>query len=136
MLELVAQTLAYAGVGIGILLVGYFVLDALTPGHLGRQVVAEANINAGILVAAAMISLGLIEWFAIYFTGAGWDGLDDAAVFGLVGVGLQAVGFMLLDAITPGKLGDICVSKNFHPASLVSASVQLGVGLIVCAALT
>lgn len=136
MLELVAQTLAYAGVGIGILVVGYFVLDALTPGHLGHQVVSEANVNAGILVAAGMISLGLIEYFAIYFTGAGWSGLDNAAVFGAVGVLLQAAGFLVLDAITPGKLGDICVSKTFHPASLVSASVQLGVGLIVCAALT
>ena len=29
---------------------------------------------------------GLLEWFAIYFTGAGWKGPDDALVFGLVGV--------------------------------------------------
>lgn len=136
MLELVAQTLAYAGVGIAILLAGYFVIDALTPGNLGRQVVTEGNPNAAILLAAALISLGLIEWFAIYFTGGGWSGLDDAAVFGLVGVGLQAVGFVALDAITPGKLGDICISKTLHPASIVSASVQLAVGLIVCAALT
>jgi uncharacterized membrane protein YjfL (UPF0719 family) len=136
MLELIGQTLAYAGVGIGILAAGYFVLDALTPGHLGQQVVEKGNMNAGVLLASALVSLGLVEYFAIHFTGAGWDGLDDAAVFGGVGLGLQALGFVLLDALTPGKLGDICMSERFHPAVLVSSAVQIGVALIVCASLT
>jgi uncharacterized membrane protein YjfL (UPF0719 family) len=136
MLELVAMTLAYAGVGLAILLAGYFVVDALTPGHLGTQVVNEGNPNAAILLGAALVSLGLIEWFAIFFTGAGWGGLDDALVFGLVGVALQAVGFLLLDALTPGKLGVICMQATFHPAAVISASVQVGVALIVCASLT
>lgn len=136
MLELVAQTLAYAGVGLAILLAGYFVVDVLTPGHLGKQVLNEGNPNAAILLGAALLSLGLIEWFAIFFTGSGWNGLDDALVFGLVGLGLQAVGFLALDALTPGKLGVICMQASFHPAAVVSATVQIGVALIVCAALT
>ena len=137
MLELVAQTLAYTGVGLVILTVGYFVLDALTPGHLGRLVMSgNGNRNAAVLVASALLSLGLIEYFAIYFTGAGWSGLDDAAVFGAVGVALQAIGFLVLDAITPGKLGVICTQDNFHPAVWVSAAIQVAVALIVCASLT
>ncbi|MBA3371139.1 MAG: DUF350 domain-containing protein, partial [Thermoleophilaceae bacterium] len=34
MLELVAQILAYTGVGLVILVVGFFVLDLITPGNL------------------------------------------------------------------------------------------------------
>ena len=46
----------------------------------------EGNPGAGLIAATALVSLGLILYFAIHFTGAGWNGLDDAAVFGLVGV--------------------------------------------------
>ena len=85
MFELVLQVLAYSGVGLVVLVVGFYVLDLLTPGKLG-QLVMEGNPGAGLLAATGLASLGLILYFAIHFTGAGWDGLDDAAVFGLVGV--------------------------------------------------
>lgn len=135
--ELVLLTLAYAGVGLLILLAGYFAVDLLTPGHLGRQVMEDRNVNAGLLLTAALVSLGLIQWFAVFFSGGGWGSLVDVAIFGAVGVALQAVGFLLLDVLTPGKLGAICMAtERFHPASAVAASVQLAVALVVCAALT
>lgn len=130
-------TLAYAGVGLVILLAGYFTVDVLTPGHLGRQVMEDRNVNAGLLLTAALISLGLIQWFAIFFSGGGWDGLIDVAIFGAIGVGLQVVGFLVLDVLTPGKLGEICVATGrFHPAAALAGSVQVAVALVVCAALT
>jgi len=135
MLELVAQVLAYSGVGLVVLVAGFFVMDALTPGKLGALVM-EGNPNAAVLAATALVSLGLIMWFAIFFTGAGWNGLDDALVYGAVGVGAQAVGFVVLDLLTPGKLGVICEEAKLHPAALVSAAVQLAVALVVCASLT
>lgn len=135
--ELVLLTLAYAGVGLLILLAGYFAVDLLTPGHLGRQVMEDRNINAGVLLTAALVSLGLIQWFAVFFSGGGWNSLIDVAIFGAVGVGLQALGFVMLDVLTPGKLGAICVAtERFHPAAAVAASVQVAVALVVCAALT
>jgi len=134
--ELVLQTIAYSAVGLVVLLAGYFAVDLLTPGHLGRLVLEDANVNAGILLGSALLSLGLIEYFAIYFTGAGWNGLDNAAVFGFVGLALQTVGFLALDALTPGKLGAFCVAERFHPISVGAACAQVGVALIVCASLT
>jgi uncharacterized membrane protein YjfL (UPF0719 family) len=135
MLELVAQVLAYSGVGLVVLVAGFFVIDALTPGRLGALVM-DGNPNAAVLAATALVSLGLILWFAIFFTGAGWNGLDDALVYGAVGVGAQAVGFMVLDALTPGRLGVVCEAPKLHPAAFVSAAVQLATALVVCASLT
>jgi len=135
MLELVAQAVAYSAVGLAILVAGYFVMDLLTPGHLGRHV-AEGNPNAAILVCATLVSLGLIEWFAIFFTGAGWNGLDDAIIFGLIGVGVQAAGFFVLEALIPGKLSQIVMGARFHPTAAVAAAAQVAVALIVCASLT
>jgi uncharacterized membrane protein YjfL (UPF0719 family) len=133
--ELVLQVLAYSGVGLVVLVVGFYVLDLLTPGKLG-QLVMDGNPGAGLLAATGLASLGLIMYFAIHFTGAGWDGLDDAAVFGLVGVLVQAVGFFVLDMVIPGKLGDHCFNPTLHPAAYVAAGIQVSVALVVCASLT
>src|SRR5688500_12282578 len=127
MLELVGQTLAYAGVGFAILAAGFFLVDALTPGNLGRQVMEDGNPNASVLLGAFLISLGLVEWFAIFFTGSGWGGLDDAIVFGVVGLATQAVGFVILDLVTPGRLGAVLMRDAFHPGSLVAAAMQISI---------
>jgi uncharacterized membrane protein YjfL (UPF0719 family) len=133
--ELVLQVLAYSGIGLVVLVIGFYVLDLLTPGKLGHLVM-EGNPGAGLLAATGLASLGLILYFAIHFTGAGWDGLDDAAIFGLVGVLVQAVGFFVLDMVIPGKLGDHCFNPTLHPAAYVTAGIQVSVALVVCASLT
>ena len=56
-------------------------------------------------------------------------------VFGVVGVVLQAVAFLALDLLIPGKLGAHLMEVRFHPASLVFAAVQLAVGAIVVASI-
>jgi uncharacterized membrane protein YjfL (UPF0719 family) len=135
MFELVLQVLAYTGVGLGVLIAGFYVLDLLTPGQLGKQVM-EGNPGAALLSATTLLSLGMVLWFAIFFTGAGWSGLDDALVFGAVGVAAQAAGFFLLDVLTPGRLATICFQPTLHPAAWVTAGVQIAVALVVSASLT
>jgi uncharacterized membrane protein YjfL (UPF0719 family) len=134
-IELVGQVFAYSGVGLAILVAGFFVIDALTPGKLGQQLI-DGNPNASVLVAATMVSLGLVLWFAIFFTGAGWDGLDECLIFGVVGVVLQGIGFVLLDLITPGKLGQELMQSTYHRGTTVSAGLQFASALIVRASLT
>ncbi|MBA3421224.1 MAG: DUF350 domain-containing protein [Thermoleophilaceae bacterium] len=140
MLELVAQILAYTGVGLVILVVGFFALDLITPGNLGKQVI-EGNPNAALLSAATLASLGVVLWFAIFATDAGWAGLDETAVFGLVSVAAQAVCFLVLDLITPGKLGEELMSggsgagARIHPGTWVSASAQVAIALVIAASL-
>ncbi len=135
MLELVAQIIAYSAVGLAVLVAGFVVLDLLTPGKLG-QLVMERNPNAAVLSAGILVSLGLILWFAIFFSDAGWEGLDNTAVYGVVGVLAQAAGFFVLDLLTPGRLGSICSESAMHPAAWVAFAAQLAVALVVCASLT
>ena len=119
MFESVLQVLAYTGVGLAVLVAGFIVLDLLTPGKLG-QLVMEGNPGAGLITATSLVSLGLVLYFAIYFTGAGWNGLDDAVVFGIVGVAVagrrlrhprpadpgQARPALLRAEPAPGRVGD------------------------------
>jgi uncharacterized membrane protein YjfL (UPF0719 family) len=133
--ESVLQVLAYTGIGLAILVAGFYVLDVMTPGNLG-SLVMDGNPGAGLLAGVTLFSLGLIQFFAIFFTGAGWDGLDDALVFGLVGVVAQAAAVFILDLLIPGKLAEHCFKPSLHPAAWVTAGIQLSVALIVCASLT
>ena len=48
----------------------------------------------------------------------------------------QAVGFLILDLLIPGKLASHAFDEKLHPAAWVTAGLQLSVALIVCASLT
>ena len=134
--ELVA-TVAFAGVGIVLLALGYLVVDLLTPGHLGRHVFVDHRRDAALVLAANLLALGGIVATAIYTAeGSTWYALGETAAFGLVGVALLGVAFVVLDRLTPGHLGQIVTDDSDDPAVWVVAASQLAIGLVVMASLT
>ena len=52
MLASIGYAVAYTGVGIVLLTLGFVVLDLLTPGRLGRHIHEQRSVNAGIVVAS------------------------------------------------------------------------------------
>ena len=137
MLASIGYAVAYTGVGLALLALGFFALDLLTPGRLGRHIAEERSINAGIVLAAGFLAQGAVVFTAIWTnaTSGFGDALLWTVVFGVLGVLLQAVAFLVLDVITPGKLGAHLTEVPFHPASLVLAAVQLAVAGIVVASI-
>ncbi len=137
MLASIGYAVAYTGVGIALLTLGFFALDLLTPGHLGRHIYEHRSVNAAITLAAGFLGQGAIVFASIWISGTGGFGqaLLYTVVFGVLGVLLQAVAFIVLDLITPGRLGEHLTEKAFHPASLVSAAVQLAVAAIIVASI-
>ena len=137
MLESIGYAVAYTGVGITLLVLGFYALDLLTPGHLGRQIANERSINAAAVLAAGFLAQGAVVFAAIWTnaTSGFGEALQWTVVFGLLGVVLQAVAFVVLDVIIPGKLGAHLTEVAFHPASLVFAAVQLSVAAIIVASI-
>ena len=137
MLESIGFAVAYTGVGIALLTLGFFALDLLTPGHLGRHIHENRSVNAAIALAAGFLGQGAITFASIWTnaTSGFGEALLWTVVFGVVGVVLQAVAFLALDLLIPGKLGAHLMEVRFHPASLVFAAVQLAVGAIVVASI-
>ncbi|HEY1133247.1 MAG TPA: DUF350 domain-containing protein [Nocardioides sp.] len=130
-------TLAFAGVGLLLLLVGYFMVDLLTPGHLGRQVFVEHKRDAALVLAATQISVGIIVATSFWTAqGDTWDTLLEASVFGLIGVALLGLSFFVLDLLTPGSLAELVVDESDDPAVYVAVALQLAVGLVVAASIT
>jgi uncharacterized membrane protein YjfL (UPF0719 family) len=133
----IGYAVAYSAVGIALLVLGFYVLDLLTPGHLGRHIYENRSVNAAITLAAGFLGQGAIVFASIWTNATSGFGraLFYTVVFGVLGVLLQAVAFLILDVITPGRLGEHLTERDFHPASLISAAVELAVALIIIASI-
>ena len=133
----VGATLAYGLLGSLLLALGWYALDLLTPGHLGELIYTERNRNAAILACAHIAALAIIVVVAVRSSDGGlFPGLIDVAVFGALGVALQAVGFKALDAVTPGHLGRIVTSTEPHPGVWVTAAFAVALGAVFAVALS
>lgn len=62
-------------------------------------------------------------------------GLAAGLAYGLLGTALMALGFLLVDALTPGRLGTLIWTERNRNAALVLASGLLGIGAIVTTAI-
>jgi uncharacterized membrane protein YjfL (UPF0719 family) len=133
----IGYAVAYTGVGILLLVVGAIALDLLTPGHLARHIYEERSVNAAIALAAGFLGQGAIAFTTIWTNATSGFGtaLAWTVVFGLVGIALQVIAFVVLDLLTPGKLGAMLMQVPFHPASLVTAAATLAVSAIIVASI-
>jgi uncharacterized membrane protein YjfL (UPF0719 family) len=130
-------TLAYGVMGVALMAIGYLLVDVATPGRLRELIWVDRNRNAALLLASNLASVGIIVVSAILASDDDFvDGIVGASAYGLLGLVLMAVAFLLLDAVTPGRLGEILVHPEPHPAVWVSAVVHLATGGIIAAAIT
>jgi uncharacterized membrane protein YjfL (UPF0719 family) len=129
--------ITFTAVGVLLLLGGFFLADWLTPGPLRHQIWSERNRNAAIFLSSALLGVGAIVFTSIITTYTDFlTGLVSTVVYGAVGLLLMAGAFWLLDILTPGKLGQILVDPEPHPAAWVSASANIAIAAIVCAAIS
>ncbi|MER7166957.1 DUF350 domain-containing protein [Micromonospora sp. NPDC000207] len=128
--------LAYGAVGTVLMAIGYVLVDVATPGRLNELIWTHRNRNAAVLLASNLLGVGTIVVAAIVASSHDFAlGIIGASAYGLLGLVIMSVSFLLLDAATPGKLGAILVDPEPHPAVWVSATVHLAVGAIVAAAI-
>jgi uncharacterized membrane protein YjfL (UPF0719 family) len=133
----VVSAVLYFVVGVAVLAVGFLVVDLLTPGDLRRLVFVERRPNAVAVASAMYAALAIVVASAIIASSNDLgQGLIDAAVFGLVGVALQGVALVVLEAAVPGRFRDLIDAEQLHPAAIATAVVLLAVGGVNAAALS
>lgn len=129
--------LAYGVVGLGLLLLGYVVIDLLTPGQLGEIVYVRRSANAAAVVASGLVAIGTIVTTAILTSEDDVvRGLLSAAGYGLLGIVLLAVSFAVIDRLTPGDLGAMLTDEGWHPAAMITAAAHVALGAVVAAAIS
>jgi len=128
--------LAYGGVGIVLMGLGYVFVDIVTPGKLRDLIWVERNPNAALLLASNLLGLGAVIVASIFASDGNLAfGLASTAVYGVLGLILIGVSFVLLDWITPGKLGDVLCEPHLHPGTLVSSAAHVAVAAVAAAAI-
>lgn len=124
-------TVAYFVLAAVILLVGFLVLDLLTPGKLHELVFVHHLPNASVLAAAQQIALGVIIVSAIFHSDDVLSvGLVQTAVYAVIGLVLQCVALLLVELLTPGRFRDLVEDPKLR-----SGAVVVAVTLVVIAAI-
>ncbi|BCJ61018.1 MULTISPECIES: DUF350 domain-containing protein [Micromonospora] len=128
------QSVVFGIVGVGLMAAGFVLVDLLTPGKLRDLIWVRRNANAGLLLAANQLGVAGIVFTAILTSYHDFaKGLASTVLFGLIGLGIMALAFFVLDLLTPGKLGEVICADEPHPVARVSAASHFGAALIVCA---
>jgi uncharacterized membrane protein YjfL (UPF0719 family) len=126
----------YGIVGLVLMAFGFVLVDVLTPGNLREQIWVQKNRNAAILLATNLVGVGIIVATAIAASQGNWgEGLLSTAAYGILGLVFMGVAFVVLDAFTPGKLGELLVQEEPHPAVYVNAASHIAVSAIVAVAI-
>ena len=120
------HSIVFGVVGIALMAAGFVLVDMLTPGKLRELIWMQRNCNASLLLAANQLGIAVIVFVAISRSFADFgEGLASTILFGLIGIGLMGVAFVVLDMLTPGKLGEIICDDQPHPAARVERGLAL-----------
>ena len=130
-------TVLYFLVGMAVLVIGFVMVDVLTPGKLRQLVFVDRRPNAVLLTCAMYIALAtvIISAIANSYSQLG-QGLVGVAVYGLIGVVLQGIALLTLHFVIPGDLHEHVDEPELHPASFATAVMLLAVGGVIAAALS
>src|SRR3984957_4745763 len=130
-------TILYFLVGMAVLVVGFVMVDVLTPGKLRQLVFIDRRPNAVMLACAMYIALPIVIISAIAnsYSQLG-QGLVGVAVYGLLGVIQLGIALLTLHLVIPGDFHEHVDEAELHPASFAVALMLLAVGGVAAAAVS
>jgi hypothetical protein len=127
----VLAIVTYSIVGTLLLLLGYFVVDVLTPGKLGSIIRTERNPNAAALAASGVFAVALIVVGAIFVSGGDLvQGLTETVVFGLIGILAQAGASLLFDRAIGMNVAGLMKEPGLCPETILVSVTRVSIGLI------
>ena len=133
----VVATILYFLVGMAVLVVGFYMVDVLTPGKLRQLVFIDRRPNAVVVACAMYTALTTVIISAITnsYSQLG-QGLVGVAVYGLMGVILLGIALLTLHLVIPGNFHEHVDEPELHPASFAVALMLLAVGGVTAAAVS
>lgn len=137
MLYEIFGTLAYFALSSLMLVIGFVVLDLITPGKLRRLVFIEHSPNAALIAGAQQIALAIVIVSAVLHSQADLlYGLVDVAVFAGIGLLLQTLALALVEFLVPGRFRDVIGDPKLRSGVVVAATTIIVIGAINAACLT
>ncbi|OKX87356.1 DUF350 domain-containing protein [Corynebacterium glutamicum] len=132
----VLGTLSYFVLAAVILVVGFVILDLITPGKLHELVFVHHLPNAAVITVAQQVSIGIIVVTAVLTSSDILsEGLLETAVFGALGLVIQVVVMAVLEAVIPGRFRDLVEDPKLRSGAVVAAVILIVVGAVNAACL-
>lgn len=137
LLSNIVAVIAYGVVALVVMVIAYLIVDLLTPGRLKDLIWVQRAPGAAALLGTNLLAAAIVIFSGIMSSGADtlWMGLLSTAVYSLIGIVLMTLSFLVIDALTPGKLGQVIAAERFHPAVIVNMSAHLGIAIVMAAAI-
>jgi uncharacterized membrane protein YjfL (UPF0719 family) len=127
---------AYGALGLVLFLVGAWLFDWLTPGHL-FGLIRERSMNAAVLAGSVLVGIAGIVAMAMRSSRGGWgEGLIEVAVWGMAGIVVQAVCTFGLRRALRADMSRVMHSDRLEPATVFLALGNLAVGLVTTVAVS
>ncbi|RJL34378.1 DUF350 domain-containing protein [Bailinhaonella thermotolerans] len=124
--------IAYAVLGLILLIAGFYALDLATPGRLSRIIRTDRNPNATLVAASGVAAVGLIVTASIWASGGALlEGLLSTLIFGLTGIVAQTLGSLAFDRVIGLDVRALISEPRLHPAAVLMAVTHLAIGLIM-----
>ena len=133
----VLATILYFLVGMAVLVVGFYMVDVLTPGKLRQLVFIDRRPNAVVVACAMYTALTTVIISAITnsYSQLG-QGLLGVAVYGFMGVILLGIALLTMHLLIPGDFHEHVDDPALHPGSFAVALILLAVGGVTAAAVS
>ncbi|PLS15801.1 DUF350 domain-containing protein [Bacillus sp. M6-12] len=131
-MEAFLSFLAHTGTGFGLIILG-LIAFALTTRFSERKLIAEGNLAVALKLWGKAIGLAII----IYTVWSGSTSLMDAFIWGLIGIVVQVVAYLIIEYVLTPKInlasevekGNVAIGFSLFSAAIV-------VGIVVAASLT
>ena len=128
---------AYGLAGTVLMILGFLLVEILTPGNLREQIWVERNPNLAVVLGSNLLGIGAIVTSAILSSEDQFGrGIASTFGYGILGLILMALSFVVVDLLTPGKLGALVTDREPHPAAWVTAATHLAIAAITAAAIS
>ncbi|MQY02793.1 DUF350 domain-containing protein [Actinomadura macrotermitis] len=137
LLEGTGALFAYAGVGLVLFVVGFYMIDLAVPGRLIKVIREHRNPNATLLACASLVGAGLIVAVSIFAAhGSLLEGLARVAVFGGFGIVAQTVATVIFDRLIGVSVGELADDEDdkLEPAAVLLAVANLMIGFVTAVA--
>lgn len=123
--------LSYAGLGLVLLLAGFFAIDLTTPGRLITIIRTDRNGNAALLAVSAMAAVGLIVVASIWASGGTLaEGLVATLVWGAIGITAQIVASLIFRVLLGIDCAELMKKPRIDPAAVLLGAVQVTIGAV------
>lgn len=135
MLAIAIETIVYLGVGLVMMMLGYFIIDLVIPVDFPQEI-NDGNKAVGWVSAGIYAALGFVIRSAIVSNTISEDagliqGVAETAIYGAIGVVALVLGYFLVDIVNRKfNFNEALKAKN-EAAGIMVFGIFLGVAFIV-----